>query len=172
MRSCPAAIKLAIALGAPPAALGKASDLRIRSPDMTDQEQRNLEAARTLYEITGRADWDAAAEQLTDDFVAVEAPGLPYAGVYRGRNALKELYGKVMAMMDVTGLDIHQMAAGGDWVIVLVDIVTRDADGSELRLPLAEAMRFRDGKVCEITPYYFDPALAARAVDAKQRQVA
>ncbi len=134
---------------------------------MTDQEQDILAATVQLYEHTRRGDWDAAAEMLTDDFFVTEAPGLPYEGVFRGRNALRELYIKVMGCMDVTGIDIHQMTVGGDWVVVLLDIVARDMDGGELRLPLAEATRFRDGKVCEIKPYYFDPALPNRAAAAK-----
>lgn len=51
---------------------------------------------------------------------------------------------------------------------VLLDMMARDGDGAELRLPLVETMRFRDGKVCEIKPYYFDASLVARAVEAKQ----
>ena len=135
---------------------------------MTDQEQRNLAATVKLYDCTGRADWDAAAEMLTDDLFITEAPGLPYEGIYRGRNALHDLFLKVMASMDVTGLDVQQMAAGDDWVIVLLDIVARDEVGAELRIPLAEGARYRDGKVCEIKPYYFDPALVHRAVAAKR----
>lgn len=139
---------------------------------MTSKEQRNLNLTATMYESTGRGDWEAAAAMLSDDFVATEAPGLPFAGVYRGKRALQELFGKVMGMMDVTGLDIHQMTAGGDWVIVMLDIVARDTDGSDLRLSLCEAMRYRDdGLCCEIKPYYFDATLPARAVAAKQAMV-
>lgn len=139
---------------------------------MSDQEQSNLETAKKLYEITGRGDWDAAAEMLTDDFVATEAPSVPFTGVYRGKRGLEELFVKVMGSIDATGFDIRQMTAGGDWVVVLLDIVARDSDGSELRVPLAEAMRFRDGKCCEIRPYYFDAGLVARAVEAKQQRPA
>lgn len=135
---------------------------------MTGQEQSNLDATARLYEATGRGDWEAAAAMLTEDFFVTEAPGLPYEGVYRGRDALRKLYIKVMGMMDVTGLDIHQMTAGGDWVVVLLDIVARDEAGAELRLSLAEATRFRDRKVCEIKPYYFDHAVPHRAVAAKR----
>lgn len=135
---------------------------------MTEQERSNLAATVKLYEVTGRADWAAAAEMLTDDFFVTEAPGLPYEGVFRGRAALHDLFVKVMGMMDVTGLDIHQMTAGGDWVVVLLDIVARDENGAELRVSLAEGTRFRGGKVCEIRPYYFDPAVVHRAVAAKR----
>lgn len=135
---------------------------------MTDQEQANLAATVRLYDMTSRGDWDAAADMLTDDFFVTEAPGLPYAGVFRGKEALRELYTRVMGMMDVTGLDIHQMTVGGDWVVVLLDIVARDAEGGELRLPLAEATRFRDGRACEIRPYYFDASLPHKAVAARR----
>lgn len=135
---------------------------------MTDQEDHLIELTQRLYTLTGAGDWDAVADMLTDDFFVTEAPGLPYEGVYRGRNALRELFETVMGMMDATGLDIHQMTAGGDWVIVLLDIVARDEAGGELRLSLAEAIRFRGDRVCEIKPYYFDPALPHRAVEAKR----
>jgi ketosteroid isomerase-like protein len=134
---------------------------------MENREQRIIALASELYEITGRGDWDAAADRLTEDFFVTEAPGLPFAGVYRGKRALEVLYLKVTNTMDVTGFDIHQITAGGDWVVVILDIMARDADGSALRIPLTEAMRFRGEQCCEIKPYYFDPALPARAAAAK-----
>jgi hypothetical protein len=38
-----------------------------------------------LYELTGTGQWDAAAERLTDDFVAIEADGLPMEGPITAR---------------------------------------------------------------------------------------
>ena len=58
-----------------------------------------------LYAATGVGDWDKAASMLTDDFVVTEAPGLPMEGEYRGKHALRDLYVKVMALVDVVGLD-------------------------------------------------------------------
>lgn len=128
-------------------------------------EARNLEDTRRLYAVCAEGDWDAASAMLTEDFFVTEAPGLPFAGVYSGRNGLRELFTTVMGMMPVEGLDLIEMTAGGDWVIVLVEMKARDGEG-EFRIPLAEATRFRDGKVAEIKPYYFDPALVDRAVRA------
>ncbi len=128
-------------------------------------EARNIETTRHLYAVCAEGDWDAVSEMLTDDFFVTEAPGLPFAGLYSGKNALRELFTKVMGMMPVEGLDLIEMTAGGDWVIVLVEMKARDADG-EFRIPLAEATRLRDGLVAEIKPYYFDPSLVDRAVRA------
>lgn len=133
---------------------------------MTEQE-RNLEATKRLYAICAQGDWAAVREMLTDDFFVTEAPGLPYEGVFRGKDGLEELYNTVMGMMDLTGMDLIEMTCGGNWVIVLVEMIASDADG-EFRIQLAEGSRFRDGKVCEIKPYYFDPALVHRAVNAKK----
>jgi hypothetical protein len=36
-------------------------------------------------------------------------------------------------------------------------------------VPLAETFRVRDGKVCEIRPYYFDPRPITAAVEARKR---
>jgi hypothetical protein len=52
-----------------------------------------------LYECTGVGDFDRAETMLTDDFFITEADSLPFAGVYRGKTALRELYTKVMGMM-------------------------------------------------------------------------
>ena len=81
------------------------------------------------------------------------------------------VYGTVMGMMDSTGMDLIEMTCGGDWVIVLVEIKATDA-GGDFCIALAEGTRFRDGKICEIKPYYFDPALVHRAVNAKKAATA
>jgi len=91
------------------------------------------------------------------------------AGVYRGKGALKELFLKVMGMMDVAALDRGQTTVGGDCAVTLVSF--RFADPSLAPAELCELFRFRDGKVCEIRPYYFDPATVVAAVEAKKAAV-
>jgi ketosteroid isomerase-like protein len=119
-----------------------------------------------LYAATGAGDWDKAASMLTDDFFVTEADGLPFAGVYRGKNALRELFVKVMSMVDVAALDRVQTTVGGDFAVTILSF--RFADPSLAPAELCELFRFRDGKCCEIKPYYFDPATMIAAVAAKQ----
>lgn len=124
------------------------------------RNERNIALTRAMYEATGSGNWDAAAEMLTDDFEAREADCLPYGGVYRGRNALRELYTKVMGILPVRSLDIHAITAGEDRVVVLLSLVLENGE----QIPLAETMRFReDGKCSEIVPYYFDAEQVRRA---------
>lgn len=118
-----------------------------------------------LYEATGAGDWDAAAAMLTDDFSITEADSVPFAGTWHGRNALRELFTKVMGMMDVAGFDIVETTVGADHAVTILSF--RFADPALAPAPLCELFRFRDGLVCEIRPYYFDPAPIVAACAAK-----
>jgi limonene-1,2-epoxide hydrolase len=92
---------------------------------------------------------------------------LPFAGVYRGPGALQKLFEIVMASAGVVGLDIHEITAGGDRVVALLDLLLEGTP--PVRVPLAETFRFRDGKVCEIRPYYYDPTPIVSAVAARKK---
>lgn len=118
-----------------------------------------------LYAATGVGDFDTAETMLADDLIITEADCLPMAGVYRGKRALRELYTKVMGLMDVAGLEKVETLSGGDHAITIIRFQFQDP-----ALPpaeLCEMFRFRDGRVCEIKPYYFDPAPIIAACEAK-----
>ena len=119
-----------------------------------------------LYAATGAGDWEATAEMLTDDFVAYEADSLPMGGEYRGREALHHLYVKVMGMVDVVALERSVLSVAEDCAIVVLTM--RFADPALRPAELCELFRFRDGKCCEIKPYYFDPGPFIAACAAKQ----
>lgn len=108
-----------------------------------------------LYAATGRGDWAAAEAMLTDDFFVTEADGLPMAGLYRGKGALQELFTAVMGMMEVSALDRGETTTGTDRAVTILSF--RFADPTLAPGELCEVFHFRDGKVCEIKPYYFDP---------------
>lgn len=127
-----------------------------------------LQFVDDLYAATGVGDFDKAATMLTDDFVVTEADCMPMAGTYRGPYALRDLYLKVMDMVDVVGLDRVQTTAGGDHAVTILSF--RFADPSLAPAELCEMFRFRDGKCCEIKPFYFDPAQFIAAVEAKRRK--
>lgn len=120
-----------------------------------------------LYAATGVGDWDRAAAMLTDDFFVTEAEGLPMAGVYRGKDALQNLFREVMGMLDVAALERTQTTVGGDYAVAILTM--RFADPALAPAELCELFRFRDGKCCEIRPYYFDPQAILAACDARHR---
>lgn len=130
----------------------------------TEAQNRNVVLA--LYRATGRGDWATAATLMTDDLLISEAETLPFAGTYRGVQGLRDLFATVQSALGVERIDMRQVTAGGDWVVVLLDLLL--AGTPPVRVPLAEAFRLRDGKVCEIVPYYFDTSVVAKAVEARK----
>jgi ketosteroid isomerase-like protein len=132
---------------------------------MTMTHEQVLQLVDDLYAATGIGDFDKAEELLTDDFFITEADTLPFAGVYKGRTALRELYAKVMGMMDVAGLNRVQTTSGGDYAVTILSFEFVDPELEPAHL--CELFRFRDGKVCEIRPYYFDPSSIIAACNAK-----
>lgn len=119
-----------------------------------------------LYAATANGDWERANAMLTDDLVITEAAGLPMAGAYVGRNALHDLFIDVFAMLDVAGLERIATVTGGDYAVT---ILRMKFAGEGLKdAELCEMFRFRDGKCCEIKPYYFDPAPVMAAAEHKK----
>ena len=121
-------------------------------------EARNRETVLALYEACGSGDWARAATMMTQDILIREAPTLPFAGEFRGVEAMRELFGRVLSS-GVTGIEMRAATAGGDWVVVLLDLIL--AGDPPVRCPLAEAFRLEDSKVREIVPYYFNSDLMA-----------
>lgn len=128
---------------------------------MTDQE--TLALVEKLYAQSGADDWEAIDEYMSDDLVIVEAESLPYGGLYPGRTALRDLFAKVMSYWIDPSIDIHAITAGQDRGVGLLTLnVTSPRTGRRLALDIAETFRFRDGKLVEIKPYYFDTHLIVR----------
>ena len=120
---------------------------------MTDDEK--LAIVAELYASTGAGDFDTAERLLTDDFFIIEADGLPMAGEYRGKTALRGLYAHVFGTLKVADLEPEGMSVGGDYVVNLISFRFENPDLASAQL--AEVFRFRGDKVCEIRPYYFYP---------------
>lgn len=137
---------------------------------MSMSSEAMIQFVDDLYAATGAGDWEKTSSMLTDDFFVSEADDLPMAGVYRGKNALQELFVKVMGLVDVASLDRVLTTTGGDYAITILSM--RFADPALKPVELLELFRFRDGKCCEIKPYYFDNSAFAAAVEAKARQTA
>lgn len=132
---------------------------------MTVSSDEMIDFVDRLYAATGAGDWETASQMLTDDFVAYEANGLPMAGEYRGKDGLNRLYAKVMGLCDVVALDRIETTAGKDHAVTILSL--RFADPTLAPAEICEMFRFRDGKCCEIKPFYYDPAPFLAASKAK-----
>lgn len=131
---------------------------------MTEESQLKA-IVQAVYAHAGASDWAACEALLSPDLVIHEAAGLPYAGTYSGRDALRRLHGIVMAHWQDPAIEFHAMTAGDGHVVSLVTFhLTSRATGRRAAMPLAEMFRIEHGLVTEIRPFYFDPA-AVGALD-------
>lgn len=133
------------------------------------EEQRNLATAEALYAATGSGDWNAAEQMLSDDLIITEADTLPFAGTYRGRGALRELYGKVLgSSLGGASIAVKGKTAGGNVVCYVLELQLPNTPQS---IELIEVFWFgRDGKVTEIKPYYFNSNVVSNLVSQASGQ--
>lgn len=133
---------------------------------MGQREDANIAVVRSFYEYLGRGDRDGAyATFVAEDCVLHEADSLPYGGVYRGRELMKETLRDVVARFDDFSFEILNYLGGDDEVVVHLRL---DGVGRESRkpfsIPIMELWRIRDGKVVELRPFLYDAAAMAEAL--------
>ncbi|MGA0099433.1 MAG: alpha/beta hydrolase fold domain-containing protein [Steroidobacteraceae bacterium] len=118
-------------------------------------EAENIARAQRLYAAAMTADW-ATVEALVAPACRIEeSSGLPFAGVYVGPQGLQDLFIKLGGMVTILDVRLQPMIAKGDTVMVSIDLVLDDG-GQPAHIPVVEVLRFENGQVVELTPYYFD----------------
>lgn len=110
-------------------------------------------------------DRDAMAAMLHPDFVVVEPEGLPYRGVYRGVDGWFALTKAVIGAWGTFKLEtLEHLGETADSFVVRFGLSGRSRKtGRSFETTVLELWRFKDGKLIEILPYYFDTHLLAMA---------
>jgi uncharacterized protein len=117
----------------------------------------HLAIVQAIYAAAGVGDWDGVEAHLSDDFMISEAEGLPYAGVWHGKRALRDLYGHVMGFWENPSVEIKEITVGTEHVIGLLQLSgTSKRTGKSFSMPVLEIFRLAGGKVVEIKPVYWD----------------
>ncbi|MEE4316569.1 MAG: nuclear transport factor 2 family protein [Erythrobacter sp.] len=118
-----------------------------------------------VYAAAGARDWDRVASLLHPDFVLHEANSLPFAGEWRGRDALQRCAAAMYGTWQEAKVDIHDITGGDTWAVVVLSLTMHPKDGSApFRQTVCEAGSFEDGLLKELRIHYFDAAeVAARA---------
>jgi ketosteroid isomerase-like protein len=90
----------------------------------------------------------------------IEAESLPYPGVWEGLDGFVTLLETVFGIWKDCHLDVRHLVADGEWVVALLEMRGAETkSGIPFKMPMAEVFRVKNGKVVEITPYYFDTKL-------------
>jgi ketosteroid isomerase-like protein len=102
-------------------------------------------------------DGEAMIRLLDPEVFFTEAPSLPYGCEARGIAGVRQGIAGIHAAWRELRAEIFEYAAAGDIVIayMVIDGIS-EATGRRYQGPLAELFRFRNGKVVEWRPLYWD----------------
>jgi ketosteroid isomerase-like protein len=119
----------------------------------TEQEHRNRERVRALYEASFAGDADAFGDAMLEDFEAYVPPVLPWGGVQRGPEAFPtNVLPQLATAVDFASMRLISISADGDHVAAL--LTARSAGGDELWI--AEHWTLRDDKLWRLRVFYHD----------------
>ena len=110
-------------------------------------------------------DVETQNQMLADDFVVTEADGLPYAGTYRGPDGWQELAKAVVKVWSGWRLNrIEYLGETANSLVVRFAISGKSRKtGRSFDSTVMELWRFRNDRLCEILPYYWDTHLLVTA---------
>ena len=111
----------------------------------------------------GRGDMNAQIALLHPDFVVHEAASLPYGGDYRGAEGWAALVGAVVQAWSGFRLEpLGVIAEDKGVMVVKFNVSGRSrSSGRSFNMPVAEIWRIEDGKLLDISPFYWDTHVLA-----------
>lgn len=130
-------------------------------------ETRNAALIRSLYERFAQGDVPSVLADLDPEIQWTEAEGFPYAGTYRGPQAVLDgVFVRLDADWQAFRVQPDEFVDGGDAIVALGDYSgTFKATGRSFRAPFAHLWRMRDGRVIRFVQYV-DTVLVQRAMQA------
>jgi ketosteroid isomerase-like protein len=115
-----------------------------------------------IYRLAGERDWDGVEALMHPDVVIHEAASLPFAGEWRGKDALQRLSAAMYGTWAEASVEIHDITSGKEWAVVVLTLtMTSKKTGNTFSQTLCEAGRIEDGLLKEHRIHYFDAAQIA-----------
>jgi ketosteroid isomerase-like protein len=125
---------------------------------MVDVGQRNIEIARKGYAAFESGDVQAVMDLFADDIVWHIFGTSPLAGDYRGKQAVMELFGKYMGMLDSQQTEVHDIVANDQHTVVM-GTVTLKRKGRTLESKITDVIHpDSEGRVKEFWRFSDDQA--------------
>jgi ketosteroid isomerase-like protein len=132
---------------------------------LDERARRHREIIIRAYEAQIARDWETFYSVFDPDMEFVEADSLPYGGTYRGLDAFREGNALMLSHWAPFNTEIEEITVGGDLACIHWHITgAARATGTPVDFPLISLWRFRNEKVIELRPFYFDTAMICRAL--------
>ena len=118
-------------------------------------EDANIEVVKGAYEAFGRGDVEAVLGTFSEDVQWHEAEGMPYGGVYTGREAIaQDVFGPITQDIPNFSVTPEEYIASGDTVVAVVRYRgTGQVTGKELDLPVVHVWDVRDGQLARFRQF-------------------
>nr|WP_246513828.1 nuclear transport factor 2 family protein [Neoroseomonas soli] len=117
----------------------------------------NRNRVLALYGAYARGDLPHVLAALTDD-VRWQSEGsadIPWAGLHLGAEGVRHYFAVLARECEVLSYQLDHVIADGEWVVALASIRLRySARGTEHGYAKADALRLRNGLLCEFREYY------------------
>jgi ketosteroid isomerase-like protein len=128
----------------------------------------DVEVVQAFYNAMERGDLEGMLAVVDSDAVLEEANSLPYAGVYRGHAAWRNLSAEFHAMWQDSVTTVDSIADAGPYVVSLIRWRAKSRHtGRTIEIPLAEFFWVVDGKITRLLPFYWDTAAVLRVIESE-----
>jgi ketosteroid isomerase-like protein len=130
----------------------------------SDLTARNVARIQDVYGRYAQGDRGALFEALAPGvtWTSIGDGLVSWAGVRQGRAGVERYFADLDAEVDVTGYEVEQIIAQGDWIAILAAATVRyRRSGQEHRYAKADFVRVVDGQVVDFREFY-DTAQACR----------
>ena len=118
-------------------------------------DDSNAAVVRRAYEALGSGNGPAFLETLDENVVWHESTA-GFAGTYRGRDEVADLFGRVMQEIEGLSMDLHDVLASRDHAVVL-HTTTWSRKERTATLQYADVHHVGDGKISEHWHLAVDP---------------
>ncbi|WP_376096678.1 nuclear transport factor 2 family protein [Roseomonas sp. CCTCC AB2023176] len=144
---------------------------------MSDAEitARNVARVQDIYARYAAGDRGAVFEALAPGvrWSSLGDGALPWAGLHEGPAGVERYFAAVDAEVVVTGYEVEQVVAQGEWIAVLARLTFRSrATGTEHASPKADFLRIVDGRISEFREFYDTGLTHAACVAGRAAAVA
>ena len=122
-------------------------------------EETKLEKIQRLLKAVQTGDQPTMDELLHPEITIHEPASLPYAGSFRGRAGLGDLFQRMGPVWSEFNQAIEFIVGdpSGDVFAVMFRIGYRSAQsGQKIEMQVLELLSFRDGRIADIKPFHWD----------------
>lgn len=132
---------------------------------MTDTDNTRDIVTR-FYEHMAAGNFTEVLASFHDEAEIHEPECLPYGGVYRGIEGVKQLFSRAAQYIDTRVFSVEVVCAQGERAVTVLHTATR---GQRVPVTVAEQVELRDGKLWRVRVFLFDPTVVIQAAAERSK---